>query len=111
MNAHDSEPAREDDEAAPIDLARELEAVTAELARLTAENAELRRALGEPINPPAAKQPRKTKRPRGRYREPDARAKLEEALDAANAAVASLGIDNSILQSRVDEKNPAQNLA
>lgn len=111
MNARDAEPAGEDDAAAPTDLARELETVNAELARLTAENAELRRALGEPINPPAAKQPRKTKRAPGAYREPDARAKLEEALDAANAAVASLGIDNSILQSRVDEKNPAQNFA
>lgn len=107
MSAEPSEAPPEDDAAGVARLSKELEEAEAALQRVTAENAELKRALGEPPGAPRAARSA-PRRPQGGYRGPDARAALEAAIAEVNGAVASIDIDNAMMRSRADEKGAAR---
>jgi hypothetical protein len=109
MSADRSE-SPEEDSAAVARLSKELEDAEAALQRVTAENAELERALGEPAG--ARKAARgASKRSPGGYRGPDVRAVMETAIAEVNGAVASIDIDNAMLRSRLDEKGAVRDSA
>src|SRR5438128_78765 len=97
------EPPRDDDDL--LRLTRELETARADIVRLEAENAELRRKTGDGT-PACLPSPVATldKPGAAAYRAEDPRIHLEREIAAANVVVANLSLDNAILTSRTTPK-------
>jgi len=90
----------------------ELDEANATLARLHAEHEALRKKLGEG-DPPSRVPHQVAVAPQGgpgggAYRGGDEATDRQRALEQANGAVANQGIENAILQSRLDERTARQ---